>query len=170
MSSTIPFTGRRACTRSIQRPDRSASADRFASWVSTSVSKRPIWLVEAACPRHGPATHHPAHGRIMRQPVGIVHVLVPGQAPEHGLAELSNQGVASVRAGPGVRQDLSSGLAQAEGIIEFAAGEQPTIGRDLRSVELQLEAAVERDPKSGILALHPLHRPSPGTRDADLLL
>src|SRR3954463_8596312 len=49
MSSTIPFTGRRACTRSIQRPLRSASAERLAAWVSTSVSNRPIWLVEAAC-------------------------------------------------------------------------------------------------------------------------
>src|SRR3954467_4531124 len=48
MSNTIPFTGRRACTRSIQRPDRSVKADRFAAWVSTSVSKRPIWLAEAA--------------------------------------------------------------------------------------------------------------------------
>src|SRR5829696_6095069 len=48
MSSTIPFTGRRAWTRSIQRPDRSVKADRFASCTSTSVSKRPIWLAEAA--------------------------------------------------------------------------------------------------------------------------
>src|SRR3954466_2948062 len=50
MSSTIPLTGRRAWTRSIQRPDRSVKADRFAPCVSTSVSNRPIWLVEAACP------------------------------------------------------------------------------------------------------------------------
>src|SRR5215212_9932561 len=50
MSSTIPLTGRRACTRSIQRPDRSVKADRFAPCFSTSVSNRPIWLVEAACP------------------------------------------------------------------------------------------------------------------------
>ena len=52
--------------------------------------------------------------------------------------------MASVRAGAGVRQHLSSGLAQAKGIVEFAVGEQTTIGGDLRSVELQLEAAVER--------------------------
>ena len=87
----------------------------------------------------------------MRQPVGIVHVLVPRQAPEHGLAELSNQGMASVRAGAGVRQHLSSGLAQTKGIIKFAAGQQTTIRRDLRSVELQLETAVERQPKSDVL-------------------
>jgi hypothetical protein len=33
--------------------------------------------------RPGPATHDPAHGRIMPHPVGIVHVLVSGQPPEH---------------------------------------------------------------------------------------
>ena len=32
---------------------------------------------------HGPASHHPAQGRIVRQPVGIVHILVARQAPEH---------------------------------------------------------------------------------------
>ena len=101
--------------------------------------------------RHGLATHHPAHSWIMRQPVCIVHVLVPRQASEHRLAELSNQGMASVRAGAGVRQHLSSGLAQSQGIIKFAAGQQTTIRRDLRSVELQLETAVERQPKSSVL-------------------
>ena len=100
---------------------------------------------------HCLATHHPAHSWIMRQPVGIVDILVPRQAPEHRLAELSNQGMASVRAGAGVRQHLSSGLAQTKGIVEFAAGKQPAIGRDLRSVELQLEATVERQPKINIL-------------------
>ena len=99
--------------------------------------------------RHGPATDDPAHGRIVRQPVRIVHILVACQAPEHGLAELSNQGVASVRAGAGVRQNVSSGLAQTKGIVEFAAGQQTTIGRDLGAVELQLQAGIERDPESG---------------------
>jgi hypothetical protein len=49
--------------------------------------------------------------------------------------------VASVRAGAGVREDISSGLAQTKDIVEFAAGKQTAIGRDLRSVEFQLEAA-----------------------------
>ena len=87
----------------------------------------------------------------MRQPVRIIHILIPRQAPEYRLAELSNQGMASVRAGAGVRQHLSSGLAQTKGIVEFAAGQQTTIGRDLRSVELQLETAVERQPKINTL-------------------
>src|SRR4051812_30588343 len=87
----------------------------------------------------------------MRQPVGIVHILVARQAPEDRLAELAQQGMASVRAGAGVREDISSGLAQTKDIVEFAAGQQTAIRRDLRSVELQLETAVERQPKINTL-------------------
>ena len=87
----------------------------------------------------------------MRQPVGIVHILVARQAPKHRLAELAQQGMASVRAGAGVREDISRGLAQTKDIVEFAAGQQTAIRRDLRSVELQLEAAVKRQPKINTL-------------------
>jgi hypothetical protein len=48
MSSKMPLGGRRLCTRSIQRPERSASAERFFSEASQRVSKRPIWLGDAA--------------------------------------------------------------------------------------------------------------------------
>jgi hypothetical protein len=72
-----------------------------------------------------------------------VHVLVAGEAPEHGLAELSNQGVAAVLAGPGVGKDTPGELGQAEGIVQFPKGEQPGIGRDLGAVEFQLEPAIE---------------------------
>src|SRR5262249_2217694 len=42
--------GRRPCTRSIHWPDKSARAERFLSVASHCVSKRPIWLGEAAWP------------------------------------------------------------------------------------------------------------------------
>src|ERR1039458_7117415 len=48
MASTMVVCGRRACTRSIHAPDRSARAARLISLASHPVSKRPIWLVEAA--------------------------------------------------------------------------------------------------------------------------
>ncbi len=48
MSSAMVVCGRRACTRSIQAPDRSVRTARLATLVSHMVSKRPIWLVEAA--------------------------------------------------------------------------------------------------------------------------
>jgi hypothetical protein len=44
----MPLGGRRPCTRSIHWPERSASAERFFSAVSQRVSKRPIWLGDAA--------------------------------------------------------------------------------------------------------------------------
>ena len=50
MSSTTARGGRRWCTASIHWPGRSARAARFAGRVSHSVSKRPIWLAEAARP------------------------------------------------------------------------------------------------------------------------
>ena len=42
VSSTIAVCGLRLCTRSIQTPDRSVSAERSLSLVSHAVSKRPI--------------------------------------------------------------------------------------------------------------------------------
>jgi hypothetical protein len=43
------------------------------------ISKRPIWLAEAADPLIAVSPTHPGHRRIATQPLGIVHVLVPGQ-------------------------------------------------------------------------------------------
>ena len=48
MSSTVLFGGRRWCTVSIHWPGRSARAARFSGQQSHFVSKRPIWLAEAA--------------------------------------------------------------------------------------------------------------------------
>src|SRR6202035_3835768 len=47
-ASKIPLGGRRSCTRSIHWPERSARVDRFFSAASHLVSKRPIWLGDAA--------------------------------------------------------------------------------------------------------------------------
>jgi hypothetical protein len=54
-------------------------------------------------PGDSPTTDDPAHGRIVGQAFGIVHVLVAGQSTEHGLAELAQQGMSPVRARAGVR-------------------------------------------------------------------
>jgi hypothetical protein len=58
--------------------------------------------------RHRATADDPAHGWISAKPVGIVHVLVPGEPPKHGLAKLSDQRVAAILAGPGVGENLSS--------------------------------------------------------------
>ena len=85
--------------------------------------------------RHRTTPDDPAHGRISAKPVGIVHVLVPGEPPEDRLAKLSDQRVAAILAGPGVGENLSSEVRQAEGILEVPNGEQPSVGRHLRTVE-----------------------------------
>ena len=48
MSRMMLSGGLYSCTRSIQAPDRSVRASRLASVASHAVSKRPIWLLEAA--------------------------------------------------------------------------------------------------------------------------
>jgi hypothetical protein len=100
--------------------------------------------------RHGPATHDPAQGRITRQPFGVVHVFVPGQSPEHGLAQLRDQRVTAILARPGIRKDFSGQVCQAKRIIEIPKREQTSVGRDPRTMELQLQAGIKRDPESGI--------------------
>ena len=49
--------------------------------------------------RHRAPADDPAHRGITPEAVRIVHVLVPGEAAEHGLAELREQRVTSVLPG-----------------------------------------------------------------------
>ena len=86
----------------------------------------------------------------MRQPIGVVHVFVPGQPPEYGLAQLRDQGVAAVLARPCIRKDFSGQVCQAERIVEIPEREQSSVGRDLGAVECQLQAGIERDAENGI--------------------
>ena len=99
--------------------------------------------------RHRATAHDPAHGRITAKPVGIVHVLVPGQSPEHGRPALGRQAVAAVLAGPGIGETLSGQVCQAERIIEISKREQTSIGCHSRPMEFQLQAGIERDSENG---------------------
>ena len=56
--------------------------------------------------------------------------------------------VATAAARAAVNQVLARNSHQAERVIEFAIGQQPGIGGDARTVELQLEAVVEIEPES----------------------
>lgn len=78
------------------------------------VSKRPIWPVAAACSVTArPPTIQRIQGSVS-EPVGIVHVLVPGK------------------------------LRQAESVVQFTEGEQTRVGGELGTVELQHRAAGRR--------------------------
>jgi hypothetical protein len=79
---------------------------------------KPTHLARGGClVRHSPATYDPAQGGIMRQPLGIVHVLVPGQPPEDRLANLGSQRVTAILTSPSVGESLSGQACQAKGII-----------------------------------------------------
>src|SRR5437870_6145309 len=59
--------------------------------------------------------------------VGIVHILVAGEAPEHRLAKLGDRAVATVPPGAGVGENLGRHRREAERIVEFPECEQAGI-------------------------------------------
>ena len=87
----------------------------------------------------------------MGQTIGVVDVLIPGQAPEHRLAQQSGQQVPGVPATATFRQRRTGEIGQPERVVEFAVGEQSGVRRDAAALELEPEAAVEIDPESAII-------------------
>ena len=119
-----------------QAPDRSVSAARFASLASHSVSKRPIWLVEAAGPVHTLAADDGAHHRIAGEPLGIVDVFVAGEPAVDRLAQQARQLVPDVPAAPPLAECRSAHRGQAKRVVQLAIGEQAAVRSDLGTVEL----------------------------------
>ena len=115
---------------------------------SHSVSNRPIWLAEAATRGDRPVADNPAHRRIAAQPVGVVHVLVAGEPPEHRLTQQAHQPVATVLAGARVGQRVGPRVSQAERVVQLAIGQQPGIGGDRGTMKLQHQTTVEIEPQS----------------------
>jgi len=115
------------------------------SLVSHSVSKRPIWLADAAC---FVTADDPPHRGVARQTLGVVHVLITCKAAKHGLTQKPNKHVSRVLAATTVRQCCTGELRQAERIVQFAVRQKTRIGRDAGAVEFQLEAAVENEPRT----------------------
>jgi hypothetical protein len=50
-----------------------------------------------------------------------------------------------------VRQCCTGQIGQSDSVIEFAVGEQSSVGRDAAAVELKLQAPVEIDPQSVVI-------------------
>jgi len=73
--------------------------------------------------RHRPATDDPAYRRITSEAVGVVHVLVAGEPPEHRLTQLSDQAVAPVPPGARIGEHLGCQRRKAERVVEFPEGE-----------------------------------------------
>jgi len=69
--------------------------------------------------RHRAPADHPAHRGIASESVGVVHVLVAGEAAEHRLAELREQRVAPVPPRARIVGQVSGQLREAERVVEF---------------------------------------------------
>ena len=95
----------------------------------------------------GLAADNPPHRRVEAEPVGIVHVVVAAKASENGLTKLPDKSVATVLSTTGVRECVPGNLGQSESIIQFPVRQQSSVGRDLGTVELQPQAAVEIQPQ-----------------------
>ena len=104
MSRMRPSGGFRACTRSIQVPDRSVSASRLASVANHAVSKRPIWPARSGRTIEPVTANDRSHRRIVREPLGVVDIFVAGEPPKHRLAEQPAQLVAAVLATAAVKE------------------------------------------------------------------
>jgi hypothetical protein len=91
--------------------------------------------------RHGTPADDPAHRGIAPEAVGVVHVLVPSEAAEHGLAELGEQRVARVLPGARIVEPVGGELRQAERVVEFAEREQAGVRGDGGAVEFKLQVS-----------------------------
>ncbi len=88
------------------------------------------------------------HDWFEAEPVGIVHVVVPAKASENALAKLPDKTVATVLPTTGVREHVPGNLGQSDRIIEFPVRQQPSVGSDLGTVELQLQPTVKIQPQN----------------------
>ena len=106
-----------------------------------------IWLEDAACLATAlPPTIH--RDRIEAEPVGIVHVVVAAKTAKEGLAELPDKIVATVLPTTGVRECVPGNLGQSDCIVQFPVRQQASVGSDLGTMELKLQATVKIEPQN----------------------
>ena len=88
-----------------------------------------------------------AHDGILRETLGVVHVLVSGKTTEHRLPQEPHQEVAGVLAAPHLREHRPGQLGQSKRVVQFTIRQQASVRRDVAAMEFQLEAPVEIDPE-----------------------
>ena len=130
----------------------------------SSVSKRPIWLVEAACLSMALPPAIPAHGGIIDAQTISASFTSPVSAktPKDGLAKLSPSCRAILLlAGTAIVENTLGHLSQAEGIVKLPVGEQPGIRGDLGTVEFKLQGDGQNRPEGTPVSIHPSGVPYP---------
>ena len=96
----------------------------------------------------------------MAQALGVMDVLVAGQATVDRLAQQIGQGKRGVLAAARVAQMLFDELSQAEPFVQLPHQNQAAVGGERRSVEVDLQSRVEGKLKRRILFLTPWVWPS----------
>ena len=96
------------------------------------------------------AVHYGANGRIMRQAISVVRILIAGQSTGHRPTKQPSQQVAGVLATAALRQHCTCEISEAERVIQFSMDQDAGIGSGAAAVEYQLQAAVEIDPQNAI--------------------
>ena len=96
-----------------------------------------------------------------REPFGIVHVLVAGEPAVDRLPQEAEHLVPDVLAAPALGEGRGGRHGQAEGVVQLAVGEQAGVRGDARAVELELEAAIEGDPKRLFRFTRRVRHPAP---------
>jgi hypothetical protein len=103
----------------------------------------------------------------MPEAIGVVDVLVAAEPPERGLTEQADHPMLSVPSGPRVHKPLSGRLRQSEGFIKLPERKEPCIGRDLGTVEFQLQAPIEIKPQCpGFMFTHQVSHLNPSNPTA----
>ena len=96
---------------------------------------------------HTLAADDGAHHRIAGEPLGIVDVFVAGEPAVDRLAQQPRQMVPDVPAAPPLAECRSAHRGQAKRVVQLAIGEQAAVRSDPGTVELELDPAVEGNPK-----------------------
>jgi hypothetical protein len=84
----------------------------------------------------------------MAQALGVVNIFIPSEPTEHRLSQQTDESMPAVLAGARVGEHLAHHRAEAERIVEFAVGQQSSIGCDDRPSKLERQSAVELEPEN----------------------
>jgi hypothetical protein len=94
-----------------------------------------------------------AERRILRQPFGIVDILIASDAAVDGLAEQIGERKLRILPAPWVSQVLGNQFAEAQPFIQLTNQNETAVGGDPWSLETDLQGGVERKLKRPILFL-----------------
>ena len=98
-------------------------------------------------PADRPVADHPAHRRVAAQPLGVVHVLIAGQPPEHRLAQQGPPADVDHSCRCACRPAYRRRVGQTQRVVQLAVSQQSGIGGDRRTAKLEHQAAVEIEPQ-----------------------